>query len=68
MSNIENNCGKCNKFIPSRTRIINCESCKKFFHVKCCDVNHKTFNSFIQTNEQWHCTNCTHCKTVDSFI
>ena len=66
MSKIENNCGKCNKFIPSRIRIINCESYKKFFHVKCCDLNHKTFDSFIQTNEQWYCTNCTNCNLIST--
>ena len=66
MSNIENNCGKSNKFIPRCIRIINCESFKKCFHVNCCDVNHKTFDSFIQTNEQWYCTNCTNCNLVSN--
>ena len=54
----EFNCGKCNKLIPKHIRIIKCDSCKKFLHVKCCGVNHKTFNSLKQLNNVWNCDKC----------
>ena len=59
MQTSEINCGKCNKFIPVRIRIIKCDTCEHFFHVKCCDVNHRTYNSVKQSNNDWHCERCT---------
>ena len=32
---------------------------KQFFHVKCCDINHRTYNSIKQSNNDWHCKKCT---------
>ena len=57
MPTSENDCGECNKFIPARIRIIKCDTCNKFFHVKCCGINHKTFHSIKQSND-WHCKTC----------
>ena len=51
----EFNCGNCNKLIPIRMRIIKCQI---FFHVKCCGINHKTFNSIKQLNNDWNCDKC----------
>ena len=56
MSSPENNCGQCNKHIPLNIRIIKCGKCNQFFHVKCCGINHKTFNT-IKSGE-WNCKNC----------
>ena len=55
MQTSETNCGKCNKFIPVRIRIIKCDTCEHLFHVKCCNVNHRTYNSVKQSNNDWHC-------------
>ena len=53
MPSPQNNCGQCNKHIPLNIRII---KCNKFFHVKCCGIIHKTFNT-IKSGE-WNCKNC----------
>ena len=50
MQATENNCGECKKFIPLHIRIIKCDLCKLFFHVKCCGINHKTYNSFKESD------------------
>ena len=52
------NCGNCNKFIPSKIRKINCTTCKQFFHVKCCNINHKSFENMNNLGEDWNCQNC----------
>ena len=55
----DNNCGKCKKELPLRIRIIKCDSCKTFFHVKCCGINHKIYKSIKQRGDTWHCKACT---------
>ena len=53
------NCGECKTFLPVRIRIIRCDTCKQFFHVKCCGINHKTYNYIKESNGTWHCNkNC----------
>ena len=49
-------CGECDKTIPIRNRIIKCDLCKIFFHVKCCGINYKTFCSIQESNnDTWLC-------------
>ena len=55
---------KCNKNIPLHLRKIKCDSCNSFFHVKCCGVNYKSFNSLKEANHVWHCKNCVQVNTV----
>ena len=52
------NCGKCNKPLPNYLRVVNCDTCKKFYHVKCCRITHKTFNTIKRSNDRWHCETC----------
>ena len=54
----ELNCCKCNNLIPIHIRIIKCDLCTTFFHVKCCGINHKTLNSIKQLNNIWNCDKC----------
>ena len=49
------NCGKCKKFLLTHLRVINCISCKQFYHVKCCGISHKAFYIIQETNDQWNC-------------
>ena len=60
MSSLDVKCGECNKSLPKHLRIINCDTCKQFFHVKCCGVYepHKTFKSVKSSNTQWNCKVC----------
>ena len=51
-------CGKCNVNIPKNLRVIKCNSCNKYFHVKCCNVNHNSYNKLIQNNMFWDCNDC----------
>ena len=59
-------CGKCNNNIPKNLRIIKCNSCVKFYHVKCCDINHSGYNSLIQKGQVWLCHNCKITKNTSS--
>ena len=58
----ETECEECKKYITLRIRIINCDLCKHFFHVKCCGLNHKIYNSIKATNT-WL---CKHCVRINS--
>ena len=51
-----NNCGSCWKFIRARIRIINCDNCNTFFHVKCSNLEHKEFKD---SGKKWMCADCT---------
>ena len=77
MPTSNNNCGQCNKLIRSDIRIIKCDTCDYYFHVKCCGINHKTFKPsdareeigfakdvFIQTNSV-HGLLCTTSRSRD---
>ena len=63
MSTIETECGICNKSIPRHIRIIKCDICERFFHVKCCKVMHNEFKSIKGSNSEWHCKHCEHINT-----
>ena len=54
------NCRQCNKLIRSDIRIIKCDTCDYYFHVKCCAINHKTFNAIKCTGGDWICKKCVH--------
>ena len=58
MSTFETNCGKSNNFIREHIKVIKCDTCEQFFHVKCCEINHRTYNSIKQSNNDWHCIKC----------
>ena len=60
MPTSKNNCGQCNKLIRSDIRIIKCDTCDNYFQVKCCGINHKTFNAFKCTGGDWICKKCVH--------
>ena len=59
MTSTNINCGKCKKLLPKNLRVVNCDTCKRFYHVKCCGVTHKEFNLLRSSNSQWHCQACT---------
>ncbi len=56
--NNPNECGSCWKQIPNHLKIINCDKCKLFFHVKCCGLTQKLFKSIKRSNKQWFCNAC----------
>ena len=58
MTSIVIKCGQCNKLLPKHLRVVNCDTCKRYYHVKCCGVTHKVFNSIKSSNSQWHCQTC----------
>ena len=51
-------CGECKKSLPKHLRIIRCDKCEQFFHVKCCGITQKIFNSIKSSNSIWHCKHC----------
>ena len=44
--------------MPINLRIINCDTCKKFFHVKCSGTSKKDFLQLKIDNGKWICFNC----------
>ena len=51
-------CGKCKKCMPKHLRVIHCSGCNQYFHVKCCNIDRKKFNSLLLANKRWNCKNC----------
>ena len=45
--------------MPENIRVINCDACNKFFHVKCCKTSQKTFRDLRIRNESWCCMKCS---------
>ena len=58
MSRKKSKCGKCHKNMPLHLRIINCDTCKKYFHVKCWGTSKNKFLQLKIDNEKWICSNC----------
>ena len=51
-------CGSCRKNIPGHLQNIKCDSCQKYFHVKCSATSKKIFFDLKARNESWDCTKC----------
>ena len=66
MSSAVIKCGDCRKSIPKHLRVINCDTCKQFFHVKCCGVIHKIFNFLKTSDSQWNCKSCEEVIRVNN--
>ena len=71
------NYGSCMKFLPTHLRLINCNSCQLFFHVKCCNISRKEWQSLVNESKIWLCSGCTleeqqkfqaKCASCRSFI
>ena len=45
--------------MPKHLRVIYCSGCNQYFHVKCCNINRKRFNSLLLANKSWNCKNCS---------
>ena len=48
-------CGKCQKNMPINLQVINCDTCKKYFHVKCYGTSKQSFLKLKNKNETWKC-------------
>ena len=57
-SNAKSKCGKCQKHMREHLKIINCDTCGKYFHVKCSGTSKKVFLNLKGLNESWLCLNC----------
>ena len=49
-------CGECSK--PVRTNGIQCDSCDKWYHAKCCSASRNMFNLLTNSSCVWICCNC----------
>ena len=58
MTNVITECAGCSKVIPPHLRTIVCSTCKRFSHVKCCDINKKDFLQIIGSGNDWNCHRC----------
>ena len=51
-------CGKCQKNMSVNLQVINCDTCKKYFHVKCSGTSKQSFLKLKNKNKTWTCYNC----------
>ena len=58
MQSPEIKCGQCDKLLPKHLRVVNCDICKHFFHVKCSGISHKEYKSIKTSNTHWNCKIC----------
>ena len=57
-NNIRCGSSDCLKNIPVHLRHISCFTCKKYFHVRCCNINKKQFDNLKNIGENWLCFKC----------
>ena len=57
-NNIRCGSSDCYKIIPKHLRYITCFDCEQYFHVRCCNVNKKEFDSLKDSGENWLCQKC----------
>ena len=51
-------CGKCLKVMRDHLKIINCDVCFNYYHVKCSGITKNKFTELKGKNEKWICFNC----------
>ena len=51
-------CGKCLKSMHSHLEVINCDTCQKYFHLKCSGITKNIFLELKLKNEKWICFKC----------
>ena len=51
-------CGICTRQVSKNHRAIKCDSCEKWIHIKCNNLETRTYQSLINDNNSWYCIKC----------
>lgn len=54
---IDDNCPVCDKCVKRNQRILSCNSCKNWTHLKCTDHSKNEFSS-LENKDDWYCKPC----------
>ena len=58
-SDNKSKCGKCRKNMPGHLKVINCDVCENYYHVKCSGTSKKSFLEQKRLCRTWICSRCT---------
>ena len=50
-------CAVCAKSVHSNQKGILCDGCCKWHHIKCIDMDHRSYTELSSSDETWYCTN-----------
>lgn len=51
-------CSVCKKAVGSRHKAIQCDHCDKWVHIKCNNIDKKTYQKLQNDSTKWFCKNC----------
>ena len=60
-------CSHCTKLLPKNLMVVNCETFKNFYHVKCCGVT-QSINPLKNANLQCRCQKCLTSKNIPEHL
>ncbi|XP_065654555.1 uncharacterized protein LOC136081185 [Hydra vulgaris] len=55
---VKSPCGVCYKTVTCNQKAIQCDSCNKWIHIRCNNVDKKFYNSLMTETGYWYCFNC----------
>nr|XP_047126254.1 uncharacterized protein LOC124807829 [Hydra vulgaris] len=55
---VKSPCGVCYKTVTCNQKAIKCDSCNKWIHTRCNNVDSKCYNSLMTETGYWYCLNC----------
>ena len=61
-------CGQCGKSVRSNQRVIQCEECLYWQHIKCIDLLLKEYDRLSNSSESWYCKACMLPSFTDSYF
>jgi hypothetical protein len=61
-------CGQCGKSVRSNQRVIQCEECQYWQHMKCIDLPLKEYDRLSNASESWYCKPCMLPSFTDSYF
>jgi hypothetical protein len=65
---IRNPCGDCTKPVKSNQRVILCDGCSYWYHLKCTELSLTDYNNLSQSNKDWYCRTCILPNFTDSYF
>ena len=51
-------CGNCGRAVASNHRGICCDTCNKWFHIRCANITPQEYSALCHSIEDWYCENC----------
>ena len=58
-------CRICVKYVSDKDKVVQCELCDLWVHIKCNNLNYLDYRYLENSNESWYCIEC--CSTIFPF-